>query len=110
MVDLINVKQTAAKQDVKFTSYQKKLLEEINKNPELVKLFKVIFKDYAQILRKEMSQRNPNASRRQQQAGIKTTETRLKIESYIEACICKLSGINLETLQGESEKSEKEDK
>ena len=103
MVDLVTIPEgqqksrprQQAQQAVEMSEYQKNLLEEIKKNPELVQLFKVIFDEYPKMVRAEMTQRNPHASRRQKQQGQRTTMMRLKMEAYIEATICKFAGIEV---------------
>lgn len=104
MVDFIdanNMKEQLAPNQVggktkpEMSEYQKQLLEEINKQPKLIKLFTAIFNDYPKLIRKEFVQTEASQSRRQKEDGLKTRRVRLSIEAFIEEQICMLAGISI---------------
>lgn len=88
--------------EVNLNPYQRRLLEELKKTPDVMKLMGVIFHQYPTMVVKEMRQTNPNATARQRQAGRETQKTRLNMEAFIEEEIAKLAGIDVEKLLEEA--------
>lgn len=93
----------------KLSVYQKLLLAEIQKKPELMNLMKAIFNDYPQIILSEhiTGQGVTNKNKRK---SIELARLRMKMESYIEEKISRLAGIDVDkfaALQKESENIEK---
>jgi len=96
---------------INLSDYQKRLLEEINKRPEIMKLFKVIFQEYPTRINLEYRLTSPHATRRQKMQGQKVALERLRIEAFIEEQVCKLAGININEIAAENtEKPEVTDK
>lgn len=87
---------------VQLNSYQKKLLEQLQAKPAVMKLMSVIFQQYPSIVAQEVRQRNPNATNRQQRSSRDTTRIRLNMEAFIEEEIAKLAGIDTEQLLKEA--------
>jgi len=83
---------------INFSEYQQRLLEEIKKNPQVMKLFKIIFNDYPILVNKEYRLSSPHATHRQKDQGRKVTMERLKLEAFIEEQICIISGIDIKSI------------
>jgi len=78
---------------VKLSESQKVLLDRLKERPEVMKLLKVIFSDYPQMVIKEFRQSSPHGSRRQQEQSQQTTLDRLKTEAFIEQQVVMLAGL-----------------
>jgi len=88
--------------------YQKRLLAEFQKRPDVMKLLTVIFSQYPATVIKEFRQSNPTSTKRQQKASLDTSRIRLSMEAFIEEEIAKLAGINVDQLMKDAEKEVKE--
>jgi hypothetical protein len=84
------------------SDYQKQLLDEIKKRPEIMKLFKTIFQDYPLLVTREYRMSSPAASRRQKLKTREVSMERLKMEAFIEEVICKLAGIKVNQIAAEN--------
>jgi hypothetical protein len=87
---------------INMSDYQKQLLEEIKKRPEIMKLFKSIFQDYPLLVTREYRMSSPTASRRQKLKSREVSMERLKMEAFIEESICRLAGINVNEIAAEN--------
>jgi hypothetical protein len=77
------------------TEEQKKLLDEIQKRPEVIRLLGAIFKDYPAAIRDEILKTQPHKTNRQKKAGMDAAIRRLQIEAWIEKEIAALAGIGI---------------
>lgn len=83
------------------SDYQEKLLHEMRKNPQLMKLLSTIFKDYPSIIIEEFKL-GKAVTGKNQKAAVLATKARLNLEAFVEAEICKLYGINTGEIQAET--------
>ena len=95
-----------AKPRVDLSTYQKKLLEVIQQDDRLVKIFQMIFKHYPNMIVTEYRQTHPQATPRQKSKSRETTMNRLKLEAQIEDMIVRLAGIDIENLLKENSTDE----
>lgn len=95
-----NMAQKAVKENKipPLSEYQKTLLEEFRKRPEVMRVLTAIFKDYPEAILNEIKLNNPNVSKKKKKLGQDASIRRLKIESWIEMQIAKIIGIDTENL------------
>jgi len=92
---------------INMSEFQKQLLSEINKRPEIMKLFKVIFQEYPIMVTKEFRLSSVHATHRQKIQRHNVSMERNKLEAWVEQEICKLSGIDINAIASDNiEKSE----
>jgi hypothetical protein len=80
-------------------AYQKKILDEFQKRPEVIKLLK----DYPAAVIEETRRLNYVKSRKQKEKANEAVVMRLQIESWIEREIAKLIGVDVENLESQIE-------
>jgi hypothetical protein len=109
-IQMLNPKQKKlAKQAVEdnaippLNSYQKKILDEFQKRPEVIKLLTAIFKDYPQAIIEETRRLNYTKSRKQKERANEAVVLRLQIESWIEREVAKLIGVDVSEAEAQVE-------
>lgn len=80
---------------IDLSEYQRKLLEEIQKNPALTNILQMIFRKYPELIIKEYRLTSPNATKRQKLNGRKVSMERLRLEADLEQQLCRLAGIDV---------------
>jgi hypothetical protein len=88
-----NEEPTSDQQDL-LGLYQIRFLEEMKKHPSLVKILSLIFIDYKDLLIKEYKMTAVGTSKRQQNKAQEVIQTINRLESYLEAEIAKLYGVD----------------
>ena len=86
-------------QSPRISPYQKALLAELKKRPEVMNLLTAIFRHLPALVVKEFRQTNDTSSDRQKRLGFETMRERLKCEAWIEEEIAKLAGIPIAQLK-----------
>lgn len=81
------------------SEYQERLLNKIKETPGLMKLLGNVFKDYPEIIRREMRMNSEHATKRQKENGRQQTMRRLQLEADLERQLCILAGIDLNSLR-----------
>lgn len=77
------------------SAYQQGALNEMKKNPRLMKLLGTIFRDYPAIIIEEVKLRSAVTSKNKKAMDI-ATKARLNLEAFVEKEICEFAGVNLE--------------
>jgi len=89
----------------KLTTYQKLMMEELQKRPDLMQLYKAIFDDYPKVVMSEITHLK-GVTKRRQKKGMDIGILRMKLGAYIEERIARLAGIDVD---GFAELQKKED-
>lgn len=87
---------------IDLSSYQKQLLEEIKKRPEIMSLLNMIFREYPALVIKEFRMTSPNASQRMKRNGRKVSMDRLNLEATVEELVCRIAGIDINQIASDN--------
>lgn len=99
------IKSDPESPSINLSEYQKQLLDEIKRRPDVMNLFRQIFQQYPQVVAREYRLTSPHATKRQNLNGRKATLERLQLEADIEEQICKLSGIDINQIKADNTES-----